>query len=395
MSYLQRIQDQAKATSLNNDEIARYSRHLILPEVTMEGQKKLKAAKVLVVGTGGLGSPLIAYLGAAGVGTVGIMDFDRVDHSNLQRQIIHFTSSVGMLKTESAARTLKEINPFVNAVVYNEALTSANALEICRDYDLVIDGTDNFPTRYLVNDVCALLGKPNVYGSIYRWDGQVTVFWAEKGPCYRCLYPEPPDPGLVPSCAEGGVLGVLPGVVGCLQATEAIKLIIGKGDALIGKLLVFDALKMKFRELKVRKDPDCPLCGPKATLKELIDYNQFCGVKAVDDASQKLLAIPYVPPKELAEKLKQAKRPVLLDIRAKFEHEICALPGARLIPLPELPKRLHELDSADDIVIYCKNDQRSEAAFRALQQAGFKKLAVLEGGIDAWAEDVDPDMPTY
>lgn len=395
MSLIDRIAQAAAAQEFSNEEIKRYSRHLIMPEVTMEGQKRLKAAKVLVVGTGGLGSPLLAYLAAAGVGKIGIVDFDRVDYSNLQRQILHGTSSVGKMKTESAAAAMKEINPHIEVVRYDIPLRSENALEVIKEYDVVADGTDNFATRYLVNDACVLLDKPNVYGSIFRFDGQSTVFWASRGPCYRCLYPEPPDPGLVPSCAEGGVLGVLPGIIGVVQAIEAVKLIIGKGDPLIGRLLLFDALKMKFREMKLRKDPTCPICGPQATIKALIDYDQFCGTAPVDAPARKMLALPEISPLELKARLDAKADFVLLDVREPHETQICAIPGATLIPVGELPQRLHELDSAKEIVIYCKGEIRTGQAFRLLQQAGFGRLKALEGGIEGWAEDVDPEMPTY
>jgi adenylyltransferase/sulfurtransferase len=395
MSLIDRIAQAAAAQEFSNEEIKRYSRHLIMPEVTMEGQKRLKAAKVLVVGTGGLGSPLLAYLAAAGVGKIGIVDFDRVDTSNLQRQILHRTSSVGKMKTESAAAAMKEINPHIEVVRYDMPLRSENALEVIREYDIVADGTDNFATRYLVNDACVLLDKPNVYGSIFRFDGQSTVFWASRGPCYRCLYPEPPDPGLVPSCAEGGVLGVLPGIIGVIQAIEVVKLIIGKGDPLIGRLLLFDALKMKFREMKLRKDPTCPICGPQATIKALIDYDQFCGTPPVDAPARKMLALPEISPRELKALLDAKADLVLLDVREPHETQICAIPGATLIPLGELPQRMHELDSAKEIVIYCKGEIRTGQAFRLLQQAGFGRLKALEGGIEGWAEDVDPEMPTY
>lgn len=395
MSLIDRIAQAASSQELSNEEIKRYSRHLIMPEVTMEGQKRLKAARVLVVGTGGLGSPLLAYLAAAGVGKIGIVDFDRVDYSNLQRQILHTTSSVGKLKTESAAAAMKEINPHIEVSRYDLPLRAENAMEIIRDYDVVADGTDNFATRYLVNDACVLLDKPNVYGSIFRFDGQATVFWASRGPCYRCLYPEPPDPGLVPSCAEGGVLGVLPGIIGVVQAIETVKLIIGKGDPLIGRLLLFDALKMRFREMKLRKDPTCPICGPQATIKELMDYDQFCGTPPVDAPARKMLNLPEISPRELKARMDAGDTPVLLDVREPHETQICSIPGATFIPIGELPGRLHELDSAREIIIYCKGEIRTGQAFRLLQQAGFGKLKALEGGIEGWAEDVDPTMPTY
>ncbi|MEM9443917.1 MAG: molybdopterin-synthase adenylyltransferase MoeB [Verrucomicrobiota bacterium] len=395
MSFITDIESRSTEASLTNEEVKRYSRHLIMPEVTLQGQKKLKASKVLVVGTGGLGSPLLAYLTAAGVGHIGLCDFDVVDTSNLQRQIIHKTSNVGKSKVSSAIEMMKDINPHVNITPYETSFRSDNALEIGKDYDVILDGTDNFATRYLVNDACVLLGKPNVYGSIYRFDGQVTVFWGEKGPCYRCLYPDPPPPGLVPSCAEGGVLGVLPGVIGVLQAIETIKLIVGIGDPMIGRLMVFDALKMKFREMKLRKDPKCPICGDNPTIKELIDYNIFCGTAPVDAPAQKLLAVPEVSPQELVEMKNEDKNLVVLDVRETHEYEIAHIPESTLIPLGELQNRIHELDTANQTVIYCKGEQRTEKAFRTLQQAGFKKLHALEGGIDAWAEDIDPNMPTY
>jgi adenylyltransferase/sulfurtransferase len=395
MSYIPAIAARAAKVEFSNDEIKRYSRHLIMPEVTLEGQKCLKAARVLCVGTGGLGSPLLAYMAAAGVGHIGVMDFDRVDHSNLQRQIIHRTSSLGKFKTESAAEFMKDINPYIDVARYDFPLLSDNALELVKQYDIVVDGTDNFATRYLVNDVCVLTGKPNVYGSIFRFDGQATVFWAEKGPCYRCLYPEPPEPGMVPSCAEGGVLGVLPGIIGTLQAVEAIKIIIGKGELLTGRLLLHDALKMKFREMKIRKDPTCPICGPNATIKGLIDYDQFCGTARVDAPARKMLSLPEIAPLDLKAKLDRKEDFVLLDVREPHEYAICHIPGSTLIPVGELPKRIHELDSAKEIVIYCKGEIRTGQAFRLLQQAGFRKLKALESGIEGWAEEVDPDMPTY
>jgi sulfur-carrier protein adenylyltransferase/sulfurtransferase len=395
MSYIPDIAARAAGMDFSNDEIKRYSRHLIMPEVTLEGQKRLKAARVLCVGTGGLGSPLLAYMAAAGVGHIGVMDFDRVDHSNLQRQIIHRTSSLGKMKTESAAEFMKDINPYIDVARYDFPLLSDNALELVKQYDIVVDGTDNFATRYLVNDACVLAGKPNVYGSIFRFDGQVTVFWAEKGPCYRCLYPEPPEPGMVPSCAEGGVLGVLPGIIGTLQAVEAIKIIIGAGDLLVGRLMLFDALKMKFREMKIRKDPTCPICGPNATIKGLIDYDQFCGTGRVDAPARKMLSLPEIAPLDLKARLDKKEDFVLLDVREAHEYQICHIPGSTLIPVGELPKRIHELDSVKEIVIYCKGEIRTGQAFRLLQQAGFRKLKALENGIEGWAEEVDPTMPTY
>jgi adenylyltransferase/sulfurtransferase len=389
------IQQRALKGSFEEIELQRYSRHIMMPEVGVEGQKRLKASRVMIIGTGGLGSPLIAYLAAAGVGHLGIVDFDRVDHSNLQRQIIHGTSSVGKPKVESAREAVAQINPHVEVKTYETSLRSDNALELLKDYDVVIDGTDNFATRYLVNDACVLLKKPNVYGSIFRFDGQVTVFWAEHGPCYRCLYPEPPDPGLVPSCAEGGVLGVLPGVIGTLQAVETIKILLGTGDLLIGRLLIFDALKMRFREMKLKKDPSCPICGPNPTITELVDYNQFCGTAPVDAPIRRHIALPLIGAVELKEKIEKGKSVKILDVRDPHEFQICKLPNAKLIPVAELPQRLHELDSADEMVIYCRGEMRSEQAFRILQQAGFQKLACLDGGIEAWAEEVDPSMPIY
>ncbi|MDR1146360.1 MAG: molybdopterin-synthase adenylyltransferase MoeB [Verrucomicrobiales bacterium] len=395
MSYLPEIATRAAEVELTNEEIKRYSRHLIMPEVTIEGQRRLKAARVLVVGTGGLGSPLLAYLAAAGVGTIGVVDFDTVDYSNLQRQILHKTSGVGTPKVESAAAAMRDINPHITVSTYNMALRAENALALIGQYDIVVDGTDNFATRYLTNDACALLGKPNVYGSIFRFDGQVTVFWAARGPCYRCLYPEPPDPGLVPTCAEGGVLGVLPGVIGTLQAIETVKLIVGVGDLAVGRLVLFDALKLKMRELKIRKDPTCPLCGEHPTISGLVDYDQFCGTAPVDAPTRRSLALPEIAPLELKAKLDRGEPLTVLDVREPHEFKICAVPTAKLIPVGELPKRLHELDSADEIVIYCKGEIRTGQAFRLLQRAGFGKLKALEGGIEGWAEEVDPAMPTY
>jgi len=383
---------------LSNDEILRYSRHLIMPEVGMEGQQKLKAAKVLCIGAGGLGSPLALYLTAAGVGTLGIVDFDVVDYTNLQRQIIHTTADVGRKKLDSAADKLKAINPFVNLRTFDTKLTSANALDLFRDFDIVADGTDNFPTRYLVNDACVLTGKPNVYGSIFRFEGQASVFATEEGPCYRCLYPEPPPPGLVPSCAEGGVLGILPGLVGVIQATETIKLILGQGDSLVGRLLLVDALGMKFRELKLRKNPDCPACGTHRTITKLIDYDQFCGIRGVESApaSQEKTEgkMAEISVEELKKKLDNKEDIFILDVREPHEYQICNLNG-HLIPLNDLPKRVGELDSSREIVTHCKMGGRSAKAVAFLQQSGFKKVSNLTGGINAWAERVDPKMPKY
>ncbi|MDD5199877.1 MAG: molybdopterin-synthase adenylyltransferase MoeB [Terrimicrobiaceae bacterium] len=380
----------------SNDEVARYSRHLIMPEVTLAGQKKLKAAKVLCIGTGGLGSPIALYLAAAGVGTLGLVDFDTVDYSNLQRQILHGTKDVGRKKINSARDRIKDVNPNVQVDLYDAFFTSANAREIVEPYDLVIDGTDNFPTRYLSNDICVFLKKPNIYGSIFRFDGQVTVFAPHLGgPCYRCLYPEPPPPGMVPSCAEGGVLGVLPGVVGVIQAIEAIKLICGIGEPLIGRLLHFDALKMKFREFKVRKDPRCPVCGENPTVTELIDYEQFCGIPQAAAAEEAEPPVPEISVEELKQRLDAKERFVLLDVREPYEFDIARIPGSKLIPLGELHGRLSELDTADDIVIHCKSGHRSANALRELQAAGFSKVWNVHGGILAWADRVDPTVAKY
>ena len=387
--------DVKSESTLSNDEILRYSRHLIMPEVGMEGQQKLKAAKVLCIGAGGLGSPLALYLTAAGVGTLGMVDFDVVDYTNLQRQIIHTTADVGRKKLDSAADKLKAINPFVNLRAFDTKLTSANALELFREFDIVADGTDNFPTRYLVNDACVLTGKPNVYGSIFRFEGQASVFATEEGPCYRCLYPEPPPPGLVPSCAEGGVLGILPGLVGVIQATETIKLILGQGDSLIGRLLLVDALGMKFRELKLRKNPDCPACGTHRTITKLIDYDQFCGIRGVEAAPATTEGkMAEISVEELKKKLDNKEDVFILDVREPHEYQICNLNG-HLIPLGDLPKRVGELDSSREIVAHCKMGGRSAKAVAFLQQAGFKKVSNLTGGITAWAERVDPKMPKY
>jgi sulfur-carrier protein adenylyltransferase/sulfurtransferase len=394
LSEVKPVEAKSEST-LSNDEILRYSRHLIMPEVGMEGQQKLKAAKVLCIGAGGLGSPLALYLTAAGVGTLGMVDFDVVDYTNLQRQIIHTTADVGRKKLDSAADKLKAINPFVNLRTFDTKLTSANALELFREFDIVADGTDNFPTRYLVNDACVLTGKPNVYGSIFRFEGQASVFATEEGPCYRCLYPEPPPPGLVPSCAEGGVLGILPGLVGVIQATETIKLILGQGDSLIGRLLLVDALGMKFRELKLRKNPECPACGTHRTITKLIDYDQFCGIRGVEAAPSATEGkMTEISVEELKKKLDNKEDIFILDVREPHEYQICNLNG-HLIPLGDLPKRVGELDSSREIVAHCKMGGRSAKAVAFLQQAGFKKVSNLTGGITAWAERVDPKMPKY
>src|SRR5437762_304773 len=380
------------ATALSNDEILAYSRHLIMPEVGMEGQQKLKAAKVLCIGAGGLGSPLALYLAAAGVGTMGVVDFDVVDYTNLQRQIIHTTADVGRKKLDSAADKIKAINPYVQLRRFETRLTSENALELFRDFDIIVDGTDNFPTRYLVNDACVLSGKPNVYGSIFRFEGQVSVFATKEGPCYRCLYPEPPPPGLVPSCAEGGVLGILPGLVGVMQATEAIKLILGKGEPLIGRLLLVDALGMKFRELKLRKNPDCPVCGTHPTVTKLIDYKDFCGIRGEEKPVE--AGVPEIQVEELKRRLDAGEDIFVLDVREPHEYQICNINGY-LIPLGDLPKRVHELDSSREIVAHCRSGARSAKAVDFLRQAGFKKVHNLAGGILAWADRVDPKMPKY
>ncbi|PYY19382.1 MAG: molybdenum cofactor biosynthesis protein MoeB [Acidobacteria bacterium] len=380
------------SNALSKDEILRYSRHLIMPEVGMEGQQKLKAASVLCIGTGGLGSPLALYLAAAGVGTLGLVDFDVVDFTNLQRQIIHSTADVGRSKLDSATDKIEAMNPFVEVRRFDTRLSSDNAMRIFRDFDIVVDGTDNFPTRYLVNDACVLSGKLNVYGSIFRFEGQASVFGAKDGPCYRCLYPEPPPPGLVPSCAEGGVLGILPGLVGLIQATETIKLILGAGDPLIGRLLLVDALGMKFRELKLRKNPDCPMCGPHRTITELIDYQEFCGIRG-EEAPVSTTA-PEIQPEELKRRLDAGEDIYILDVREPHEYQICNLNG-HLIPLGDLPKRMNELDSSREIVAHCRSGVRSGKAVDFLRQAGFREVKNLAGGILAWADKVDPRMPKY
>jgi adenylyltransferase/sulfurtransferase len=382
---------------LTKQEILRYSRHLIMPEVTLEGQRKLKAASVLCIGTGGLGSPMTMYLAAAGVGKLGLVDFDVVDFTNLQRQIIFGESDVGQSKVSSGIKRLTEINPGVNYVAHETHLSSENAMEIFEDYDIIADGTDNFPTRYLVNDACVLSGKPNVYGSIFRFDGQLSVFDAKTGPCYRCLYPDPPPPGLVPSCAEGGVLGVLPGIIGCMQAMEVIKLILGAGDSMSGRLLMFDAMGMTFKTLKIRKDPKCPICGENATIKELIDYEQFCGIRGEEsDTIIGMDRMPEMTVRQLKDKLdKEAGTFELIDVREPQEYQLCNLAEAKLIPLGELPGRLHELDSSKEYVVHCKMGGRSAQAVQLMQQAGFAKVHNLTGGITAWAQEIDTSMPTY
>jgi molybdopterin/thiamine biosynthesis adenylyltransferase/rhodanese-related sulfurtransferase len=389
-------EDRLQSIDFSNDEIARYSRHLIMPEVTLDGQKRIKAASVLCIGTGGLGSPIALYLAAAGIGRLGLVDYDVVDFSNLQRQILHGTEDVGRKKLNSARDRIKAINPNVGVDLHDMMFRSENAMQVVQDYDIVIDGTDNFPTRYLSNDVCVLTKKPNIYGSIFRFDGQCTVFAPHLGgPCYRCMFPEPPPPGMVPSCAEGGVLGVLPGIIGVMQAIEAIKLIIGIGDSLIGRLVNFDALQMRFKEFKIRKDPNCPICGDHPTIHELIDYDQFCGIPQADAEAAKELDVPTITATELKTKIDRKEKFVLVDVREPFEYDISRIPGSKLIPLGELPARLSELDSADDIVLHCKVGGRSAKALRILQEAGFRKLNNLQGGITAWSEDVDPSIPKY
>ena len=383
--------------ALTHEEVARYSRHLIMPEVGMEGQLKLKAARALCIGAGGLGSPVLLYLAAAGVGTLGLVDFDEVDYSNLHRQIIHGTPDVGRSKLDSAKARINALNPEVEVVTYEMALSSENALGLFADYDLVVDGTDNFPTRYLVNDACVIGGKPNVYGSIFRFEGQASVFATKDGPCYRCMFPEPPPPGLVPSCAEGGVLGILPGVVGMLQATEAIKLILGVGESLVGRFLLFDALKMRFRELKVRKDPDCPVCGEHPTVTQLIDYEQFCGIAptATAAATSSTEDADEATVEELKTRLDRHESFLLLDVREPQEFEICRIPGSVLIPLGDLPSRLFELEGRDDMIVHCKSGVRSGKAVKLLREAGYSKARNLKGGILAWINRIDPTLPKY
>jgi adenylyltransferase/sulfurtransferase len=388
--------ERAAQPGLTPAEIERYARHLIMPEVAMHGQKRLKAAKVLCIGTGGLGSPLSLYLAAAGIGTLGLADFDVVDVSNLQRQIIHFTSDVGRPKITSAEEKLKAINPDLRVVRHEHSVDSSNALTLFADYDVIVDGTDNFPTRYLVNDACVLLGKPNVYGSIFRFDGQATVFFPPHGPCYRCLYPEPPPPDLVPNCAEGGVLGILPGLIGVIQATETVKLILGRGTPLIGRLLLYDALEMTFREMKVRKNSSCPVCGTNPSIRALIDYHEFCGVRGAEPTPEATPACEQITVRELHTLLLDTKSPLLvLDVRNPEEIAICRIAGSRVIPLPELPDRLGELDRAVPIVVHCKSGMRSAKAITLLQAAGFSRLKNLKGGILTWIKEVDPSLPSY
>lgn len=379
--------------ALTNEEVQRYSRHLILPDVGLDGQRKLKAGRILLIGAGGLGSPLALYLAAAGVGTLGLVDFDVVDVSNLQRQVLHGTKDIGRPKLESARDRIHDVNPHVHVEAYETRLTSENALDIIRDYDVVIDGTDNFATRYLTNDACVLLGKPNVYGSIFRFEGQASVFALEEGPCYRCLFPEPPPPGLVPSCAEGGVLGVLPGLVGTIQATEGIKLILGVGEPLVGRLLLIDALTMQFRTVRLRKDPNCPACGTHE-ITELIDYDQFCGVTTESNATNPN-EIPEITPTELSARLARGDDIDLIDVREPYELDIARIPNVRLIPLGTLSEALPTLDNSRETVVICRTGARSGRAVRQLKQAGFRRVWNLAGGIHRWADDVDPSLPKY
>ena len=380
---------------LSAEDLSRYARHLSLPEVGADGQRRLKAARVLCVGTGGLGSPLALYLAAAGVGTLGLVDFDVVDASNLQRQIIHSTRDIGRKKLDSAAEKLLALNPSLNVVKHETMLSSANALDILKDYDIVADGTDNFPTRYLVNDACVLLGKPNVYGSIFRFEGQASVFGTKEGPCYRCLYPEPPSPGLAPSCAEGGVLGILPGLVGVIQAAEAIKLILGSGEALIGRLLLVDALAMRFRELKLRKNPECPVCGQNPTVTRLMDYEQFCGIKPPTEEEKTLSnGIPQVTVHELKQRMDAGEDLLILDVREPYEYQIANI-GGRLIPMNEVPRRIDEIDRDREVIVQCLSGGRSQRVAEYLKQSGYEKVSNLAGGIRAWSEHIDPTIPKY
>lgn len=392
--------DLHEATELSPEESLRYSRHLILDGVGPRGQRRLKQGRVLIVGAGGLGSPVAMYLAAAGVGTIGIADFDVVDTTNLQRQVLHGTSWIGRPKLDSARDRIGEINPLVEVIPHAERLTSANALEVVRGYDVVVDGTDNFPTRYLLNDACVLLGKPNVYGSILRWEGQASVFWAGHGPCYRCLFAEPPPPGLVPNCAEGGVLGVLPGIVGSIQAAEALKLLLGAGEPLTGRLLLFDALRMRFREMRLRRDPACPACGENPSIHELIDYERFCGTAPAEPSPEGTMAeqgIPEMTVTELKERLDRGDRLTIIDVREPFEWDIGNLEnhGARLIPLGEIENRAGEIDPDDEVVLQCRSGGRSARALEVLREKGYPRLWNLKGGILAWADQVDPSIPKY
>jgi len=389
------ITEPAALPELSTDDLSRYSRHLILPEVGMEGQRRLKAARVLCVGTGGLGSPLALYLTAAGIGTLGLVDFDVVDASNLQRQIIHSTKDIGRKKIDSAEEKLSALNPAIKIVKHETMLSSANALDILKDYDIVADGTDNFPTRYLVNDACVLLGKPNVYGSIFRFEGQASVFATEAGPCYRCLYPEPPPPGLVPSCAEGGVLGILPGLVGVIQATEVIKLILGKGESLVGRLLLVDALNMRFRELKLRKNPECPVCGTNPTVTQLIDYDHFCGIVPEAPQEKNLKnGIPQITVKELKARRDACEDIFLLDVREPYEFQIAQI-GGKLIPQNDVPQRMAEIPRNREIVVHCRSGARSQKIAEFLKQSGYNDVVNVAGGILAWADEIDPTVQKY
>ena len=385
----------AALPELTTADLSRYARHLILPDVGMEGQQKLKAARVLCVGTGGLGSPLSLYLTAAGIGTLGLVDFDVVDASNLQRQIIHSTKDIGRKKLDSAAEKLNALNPTIRIVKHETMLTSTNALEIFKDYDIVADGTDNFPTRYLVNDACVLSGKPNVYGSIFRFEGQASVFATEQGPCYRCLYPEPPPPGLVPSCAEGGVLGIMPGIIGVIQATEVIKLILGKGESLIGRLLLVDALTMRFRELKLHKNPQCPACGSNPTVTQLIDYQHFCGI-VPETPEEKAMknGIPQLTVKELKRRIDAGEDVFILDVREPYEYKIAQI-GGKLIPQNDVPNRLSEIDRDREVIVQCRSGVRSQKIAEFLKQQGYPRVVNLAGGILAWADEIDPKMQKY
>jgi sulfur-carrier protein adenylyltransferase/sulfurtransferase len=398
------VRDVDGLPQLTNEEIKRYSRHLIMPEVGVDGQRRLKAGSVLCVGAGGLGSPAAMYLAAAGVGRIGIIDFDVVDYSNLQRQIIHGTSSIGKTKLESAKARLVDINPHIQIDTYETALSSENALELFAPYDVILDGTDNFPTRYLTNDACVLLGKPNAYGSIFRFEGQASVFAAKDGPCYRCLYPEPPPPGLVPSCAEGGVLGVLPGVIGVVQATEAIKLITGIGEPLVGRFMIYDALRMKFRELKLRKDPDCPVCGTHPTVTKLIDYEEFCGLRPSVEAEATAAAAAAgatasssteITAVELKQRMDRGDKLVIVDVREPNEYQINRIPGAVLIPLGEIPRRYAEIEQDGELIVHCKMGGRSAKAADYLRSVGFTRVLNLKGGILEWVDKVDPSQPKY
>lgn len=382
--------------ALSQEEVLRYSRHLIMPEVGVEGQEKLKNASILLIGCGGLGSPLALYLSAAGIGHLGLVDFDMADFTNLQRQVAFSMQDVGRPKVDATKDRIAQINPNVKVTTYRTKLSSANVMDIFKEYDIIIDGTDNFPTRYLVNDACVFLHKPNVYGSIFRFEGQATIFWADKGPCYRCLYPEPPPPGLVPSCAEGGVLGILPGTIGLIQATEAVKLILGKGDPLIGRLMLYNALDMKFREVKLQKDPDCPVCGIQKTITSLIDYEQFCGIAlGQEEATVSTNGIKEITAMELKNLIDRHDKFTLVDVREPHEYQIAKIPGSKLIPLGEVAQRANELDTADDIVVHCRSGARSAKAIAQLQKMGFKRLRNLKGGILAWSQEVDSSVPQY